>query len=258
MGNTPAQNPYVINDLFAGVQEILYAKTTVTPEQSAIWCKKALINITAKYTFEELRVKGPLVTIGPGLGNQGSNYEYPISMFLNNADDYTLMDDPVIFLSQQAATQVNLVGTGSISSSTVGYPMDYMTVKAIQPLLFIPGGIPFKYTRHGKYFWFGTQPGQNYQVYLPYQIKHPFMESNLPQTPLKIPTDWNEIIEYSAALRGAQANRWPDMIEQLKTILYGDPNNPKGRPGLLTAIDLQIERDQRNSTRQILPVVSRY
>lgn len=256
--NLPGTNPRVINDLFEGVQEALFGKD-ITPLQSARWVARTLKNLTGKYPFEELRVKGPMMTIGPGLGNNGSNYEYFVSSFLNAGDDLTLMENPVIFLSPTQAQQVNLVGTGQpFGTSPVGYPMDYMTPTAIQTMLFISGGIPFKWTRYGQFFWFGTQPGSPFQMYLPYQRRHPFQDANLPQSPIFIPPDWEDIVQYSAALRGAQALRWPEQVNQMREILYGDPKNPKGRPGLLAAMDLQIERDQQKSSRQLMPVVARY
>lgn len=223
----------------------------------AIWVRKTLLELTASIIFYELQVNGPLVTIGPGLGLGGSNYIYPVSMFLNSGDDYTLMEDPVIFLSNTMAASVGLVGAGAQTSTIVGYPMDYMNPKAIQPLLFISGGVPFKYTRFGPNFWFGSQPGQPYQVYLPYQIRHPFNDSNLQASPLFIPQDWEDVVEYAAAERGAISQRWPDMSNYLHSILYGDPKKPD-TPGLISARKAQIDRDSNKSTRQLIPVCQRY
>src|SRR4029077_10218151 len=131
------------------------SETQANPEmRPSAWIRDTLRELTANYPFEELRKPGPLVTIGPGLGYQGSNYMYPVSMFLAKGDDVTLMEDPVIFLTNLQAASVGFVG--NITGSPVGYSMDYLTPKAIQPMLFIPGGIPFKYTRFGNMFWFGT------------------------------------------------------------------------------------------------------
>jgi len=258
--NLPGQNPHTLNDLVAGVQEALQYKTNITPQNCAVWLRKAILNITESYPFEELRQPGPLVTIGPSLWFNTSNYMYPISMFLNQGDDYTLMEDPVIFLTNTDATTAGLINAGMTnvdSTAVVGYPMDYMTPKAIQPLLFIPGGVPFKYTRYGGMFWFGSQPGQNYQIYLPYQRRHPFVEGDMLSSLLYFPTSWEMVMEYSAAILGAHANRWPDMVQQLKLILYGDPKNPF-EPGLIKSLQPQIQRDQNKSTRQLIPVVGRY
>jgi hypothetical protein len=254
---TPGQNPHVINDLVPGVIAALANKTDITPQNAAIWIKKTLLNLTASYKFEELRVQGPMVTVGPGMGYQGSNFQYLISQFLNAGDDYTLQESPVIFLTPTQAATAGLVNAGTTSGAVVGYPLPYMTPTAIQTLLFIPGGIPSRYTRYGNQFWIGTQPGMPYQMYLPYQRSHPFNDSNLLQSPLYIPTRFEDLIEYSAALRGANENRWPDQVKNLREIIYGDPKG-EGEPGLLKAMVSQITMDQDKSTRQVIPTVSRY
>jgi hypothetical protein len=222
--------------------------------------RDALRELTANYPFEELRKTGPLVTIGPGLGVGGSNYAYPVSMFLNPGDDVTLQEDPVIFLSPGQAQQsgASITTTGNV----VGYSMDYLSPKAIQPLLFIPGGVPFKYTRYGNQFWFGSQPGQPYNVYLPYQVRHQF-DSSLPQTLIKLPEDWWDILAYAAAERCAVANRWNDQATYLHNLLYGDPKSQgggveMGRPGLIAAKVFQQERDKGRSPVTVMPFAQRY
>jgi len=247
INNLPGSNPHKIADLYPGILAKLQNRTDITEQQAAYAVRSALLDITESMIFEELRSPNiPMVTAGPGMGWQGSNYAYQVSTFLAPGDDYTLMEDPVICLTQ--GTQFT---SPSQVNNTVTYAMDYMTPKAIRPLLGIGGGIPLKYTR------FGTQPGQPYQVFLPYQIRHRFT-SNLPDSPLFIPTSWEEIVEYSAAMRLAQGPlRWPDMVKDIKLILYGDPKTPD-QPGILAARKLQIERDQNKSTRQLIPVVQRY
>jgi hypothetical protein len=254
MNNRPGSNTHKVSDLYPGIVAKLQGRTDITVQQASYWVKRALENLTESEIFEELRRIGPLVTIGPGLGLNGSNWQYPISSFLAPGDDYTLMEDPVIILA--TTTQGTTFNSPGGITNTVSYPMDYMTPKAIQPLLSIGGGIPFKYTRYGGNFWFGTQPGQPYQVYLPYQIRHPFA-SEIPNSQLFIPVSWEEIVEYSAAMRGAEERRWPDMVGTLKAMLYGDPKVPD-QPGLLKAMKLQIDRDNNKSTRQVIPTVSRY
>jgi hypothetical protein len=227
------------------------------------WLRDSLREITANYPFEELRTVGPLVTVGPGLGYQGSNYAYLVSFFINPGDDVTLMEDPVIFLNNNQAAMFRGSPVTAVTGNTVGYSMDYLTPKAIQPLLFIPGGVPFKYTRYGTQFWFGSQPGQNYNVYLPYQIRHQFVDTNLPSSPVFLPPDWFDVIAYAAAERGAIANRWNEQANFIHSTLYGDPNSQLrdgtlGRPGLIAARVLQMERDRRLSTVQLTCFAQRY
>jgi hypothetical protein len=259
--NLPAQNPRTLNDLVPGVLNILQKKQNISATDVCYWLRDAILNFTENQNFRELEVANPpLVQIGPGLGFNGSNYQYLVSYFLNPGDDYTLMEDPVIFLNQTQALQVGLVGAGisfSGGTSFVGYPMDYMTPKAIQSMLFVPGGVPYKYTRYQNQFWFGSQPGQQYQVYLPYQRRHPFVQGNLPGSQLYIPTSWELVAKYSAAILGAVENRWSDMLPILKSTLFGDPKDPT-RPGLIKALEPSIKRDQNKSTRQLMPMVQSY
>jgi hypothetical protein len=246
--NPPGGNPKTINNLVPGVIAKLQNRTDITPQQASLWIQRSLQNITESQPFEELRISletgAPLVLIGSGLApNHSVPYAYPVSIFLKPTHDVTLMEDPVIFIDYP---------TNSIS-----YPMDYMNPKAITPLLNVPGSVPFKYTRYGPNFWFGGNPNQNYQVYVPYQVRHPFNEANLPASTLYIPPTWEEIVEYDAARRGAIELRWPDMAQYLLQVIYGDPKN-QGDPGLLKMLSMQMDRDQRNSSRQFSVRVQRY
>lgn len=266
--NPPATSPGKINDLIPKVQAYLQNNPNVNETATnaefrpSAWIRDTLREITASYPFPELQKNGPLVTIGPGLGWQGSNYMYQIYLFLDEGDDYTLMEDPVIFLTPSQAMSAGVPGLAATTSSTVGYAMDFVSAKAIQPLLFIPGGIPFKYTRRGDMFWFGSQPGTNYNVYLPYQVRHPFT-TDLPNSPIYVPADWLEIIAIGAAERGAVMNRWNDQGQYLHQILYGDPkyqtsDGEEGRPGLIAARIFQPERDKRLSPVQLTIGAQRY
>jgi hypothetical protein len=262
----PAGSTLTINALINKVQAALQNRDDVSesatnPEmRPSAWIRDTLREITANYEFEELKVTGPVVNIGPGLGYQGSNYAYPVSYFLNSGDDVTLTFDPVIWLTPSQAQQAGLAATNTNNSGA--YSMDYMDEKSIQTILFVPGGVPFRYTRHGNQFWFGTQPGSVYQVYLPYQVRHPF-SSDLPQTRIKVPPDWFDIIAFGAAERGALYLRWNEQATFIHNILYGDPlyqqsGGEEGRPGLLAARILQPERDRRLSPMTLQVGYDRY
>lgn len=262
----PATATLTISGLINKVKSDLQNRSDVSeaaanPEmRPSAWIRDALRELSANYPFEELKVVGPMATIGPGLGYQGSNFSYPLSMFLNQGDDVTLMDDFVIFLTSTSAIQ-----TGTIFQTTnqVGYPMDRLDMKAIQSLLFISGGVPFKYCRHGSLVYFGTQPGQPYNVYLPYQVRHQF-NPDIVSTPIRLPQDWFDILSLAAAERGALKLRWNDQSNFIHTTLYGDPKSmipgtgEMARPGLIAAKLFQEERDRMHSPIQVLPGAQRY
>jgi len=269
----PAAATLTINDLINKVKAALQDRPDVSETQAnpemrpSAWIRDTIRELTAKWPFPELQIAGPLTTIGPGLGFQGSNYMYSVSKFLNSGDDMTASEDPVIFLTPQDAQAAALQGANlskfvGTATGSVAYAMDYLSVKAIQPMLFIPGGIPFRYTRYGNMFWFGTQPGSNYSVYLPYNRRHPF-NPDLVTSPIYMPQEWNDIVGYASAERGALMLRWNDQASYIHGILYGDPDSQMkdgtlGRPGLIAARTLQPERDKRLSPVQIVPMVSRY
>src|SRR5579863_1645010 len=158
----PGSYSKLIADLVPSVIEALQNRQDVTTQQAATWLVHTLKELTPKYPFEELRIIGPIVTVGPGLGFQGSANIFPVTYFLASGDDYSRSEDPVIFFAG---------GTGALNTGPT-YSMDYMQPKAIQPLMNVPGGIPFKYTRYSGMFWFGAQPTRNFAVFLPYQKKH--------------------------------------------------------------------------------------
>jgi hypothetical protein len=111
-------------------------------------------------------------------------------------------------------------------------------------------------------YWFGTQPGTNYSVYLPYQRRHPF-NPDLVTSPIYLPQEWNDICAIGAAERGAVTLRWSDHASYLHQLLWGDPasqmkDGQLARPGLIAARTFQVEKDRRLSTVQISPMVSRY
>lgn len=252
--DNPGASTVTISGLIQDVKAWLQDRSDVSETQPntemrpSRWLARAITNLTQKYVFEELRTIGPTVNLGPGLGFQGSNFLYPVSYFLNPGDDYTHNESMTIFLDPP--------------NNTVSYPMDYMQPKAIAPLVHIPGGIPFKYTRYGSNFWFGVQAGSNYQVYYPYQRVHPFT-ADVVSSPVFMPKDWIEAVTISAAERGAAKLRWNDQSTFLHQKLFGDPEfemsgGVKGRPGLLAGLMLQQERDEQKSVRQMVPMVQRY
>ena len=257
----PASTNITIQDLITEVQGWLQNRQDASESQTnatmrpSFALKRSLQELTANYEFEELKVTGPVQNIGPGLGYQGSNYAYPVAQFLNPGDDVTLTFDPVIWLTPAQAQQAGLAVTSTNNGGA--YSMNYMSEKAIQTILFVPGGVPYNYTRHGNQFWFGTQPGSVYQVYLPYQVRHPFDDDNLTASPVLIPSDWHEVAVISAAERLAVKLRWNDQAGFLHNILYGDPENPE-KLGLVAQHLQQPERDRRLSPMMLQVGYERY
>lgn len=260
----PAATPHIIGDFINKVKAFLQNRNDVSETSTAAvanpemkpssWIRDALRELTANYPFPELQKPGPLVTVGPGLGWQGSNYMYQVSKFLAPGEDVTLTEDPVIFLAPLQAASAGIAAT---TGNTVAYGMDYVDPKAIQPLLFIQGGVPFKYTRYGDMYWFGPQPGQNYNIYVPYQVRHP-INPDVITTTVRIPPDWYDILCWAAAERGAAGPlRWNEQAAYIHNLLFGDPEDPE-KPGLIAKRISQTERDRRLSPMTLQVGYTRY
>jgi len=230
----PAAPTGTINDLIPGVQLILQNRSDVLSYNPQSYIKKAIQELTLANPFEELRVVGPQQQLTVG------QYQYPVSFFMNAGDDYSQIHALNIFTNP--------------NTNTVAYPMKYDTPTAMQTLLFIPGGLPAKWTRFGQNIWVGPQPNQTYTAFMVYQKRHPFIEQNLGASPVYMPPEWHEIIEYAAAYRlAAGPLRWMDFATQLRQLLYGDPND-MANPGLIKQRFYQQQLDERIHSRSLTPV----
>lgn len=246
MANLPASATKTINDLVPYVIDALQGRTdvsTIAPR----YIKRAVQEVCESNPFEELKITGPQVSLSVGVPS------YPVSFFMvDKGDDYVQIPSFNIF--------VDFPGNTVIST------MQYKTVMALDPMTgSATQGLPSRWTRYGASIVLGPNPVNPYTVFMRYQLRHPFPadESALGGWPLRIPDTWEEIVAYAAAERIAIVKRWNDQAQFLHDILYGDPEartsqGKMGRPGLIQARLLQIERDQQHSSRQLLPLVPRY
>lgn len=243
----PGGTTRTLGDLVPGVIEALQQRTdvsTLVPK----YMRKAIIELTESTTFEELRRTGPQVVLTP---NQAI---YPVAQFLNTNDDYSSPEVFVIYVDVPNNTVVNQVKYKTPAA------IETISSSAVQ-------GIPAWFTRFGTTFTFGPTPNAGYTVFLRYQVKYPFPGdlslTSLNAVPLLMPESWEEIVEYSTALRIAVVKRWNDQAKVLHDLLYGDPEyavseGKRGRPGLIAARILQPERDARFNSRSIGITVGRY
>jgi hypothetical protein len=243
----PGGSVRTIGDLIPGVTDALQQRTDIASLVPK-YIRKALIELTESNPFEELRRTGPVVTT-----NLSTN---PVSAFLNNGDDYNYPEVFTIFVDSP--------------TNTVKDTLDYKTPKAIEIMTSpVTTGIPKYWTRFGSSFRFAPVPFKTFTLFLQYQVKHPFPgDPNdavaLAGQQLFITDSWEEIVEYSAALRIAIVKRWNDQALVLHNLLYGDPSAGTGtdgklnRPGLIQARKFQVERDQQFNSRSLGIRVGRY
>lgn len=233
-----------IGDLVPEVVDHLQQRTDVA-DLAPKYIKRSLQEITIAYAFEELRRPGPTVQLTVGQN------DYPINFFVYSQDDYTSLEVLSVYVDYP--------------QNTVRHALDYKTPKAFETISSpATKGIPSWWTRFGANISVAPTPVSTYSVRSKYQIRHPFpSDDSLMGAPIYIPADWEEIVSLSAAMRIAFIRGMSDRRQEIHDMLYGDPefqmsDGLRGRPGLIAARRLQVERDQRFNSRSVGIVVPRY
>lgn len=238
------QQVATIGDLKQDILDALQGRTDISDSQIARYTTRAVVELTENYPFPELETTGPTVvlTIGQTI--------YPISTFLNTADEYAMAVSFALFVD--------------FPGNTITTNLKYRTPTAIETMI-APAvtGIPAWFTRFSNNFHLGPVPQQPYSTFLRYQTKHPIDASPDLGDPIFIGRSWLDILAYSTALRIAIVKRWTDQRKELHDLLFGDPEyvvseGKRGRPGLIAARLFQQERDERYSTRQVTITIGRY
>lgn len=246
----------LIKDLVPGVRRKLRQRDDLD-EVIPIYVKKAIIDITQNYEFEELRHTGPTINFVTGQA------EYPRNFFTLPSHGYaTFIVSWFVFFSTSS--------TGSNSSANpTGKVMKYRQPRVVDPLTVIPG-LPTVYSQVGEQvnqgnLLVGYNPDQNYATYQRYQREHPFPEVDentskgalvLAQQKIYMPNDWQDILEYCAAEKACDDIGMLDVGALFHQKIYGSPT--KKMPGLIVERMTQQQRQSDYNERQLKLRVRRY
>lgn len=241
----------VIADLVPGVILKLRGRTDVTPDIPG-YIRSALLDITQNYEFEELRVTGPLTNFiinKSSYPKQGSECIFiqpgHISItFIVSWFCYFLQNGPY----QGIQTVTPGVSTGLVLKGR--------SPRVVEPMSNILGQ-PSVYSIVGPTILVGYMPNAAYATYMRYQRQHPFNPgSQLLNSPVFIPADWQDIIEYAAAEKACDNLGMTDIGVLYHQKLYGNPM--KKYPGLIMERLSQQDRNTAYNEKQLRPVVRRY
>lgn len=242
----------LIRDLVPGIIRKLRNREDLT-DQIPGYCKKAILDLTQNYEFDELRHKGPLRNF---VINQS---EYPRNFFTQDGHGYATF---------VVSWFVYLTSTVTVGSSN-GFPIKYRAPRVIDPMSVIPG-LPCAYTQVGEQrntgnLIVGYMPNSNYATYMRYQRQHPFPEvddtasqaaSILASQKIFMPDDWQDIIEYAAAERAMDDIGMLDVGTAFHQKIYGNPT--KRMPGIIVERMTQQQRQSEYNERQLRPRVRKY
>jgi hypothetical protein len=144
------------------------------------------------------------------------------------------------------------------SQANSGYDLKFRSIKDIEVLINIPG-VPLYWARNNNQIYLGSMPDNTYNLYMRYQKQHP--NSDTPNgfvstTEILMADEWQETLEYAAALRCAPQANLADKRVELREALYGDTkfqqtSGIEGSPGLIFGLTSQRNRDQGTTTRRM-------
>lgn len=245
----------LIGNLVPGIIKKLRGRDDLTND-IPFYIKKAVLDLSESYEFDELRVSGPITNFTETVS------EYPKSgnkcPFINDSDArLTFVVTWFVWFNNNTPT----LGVDT------GYEIKYRQPRVVEPMSKI-SGIPTFYTQVGGLLIVGFLPDQTYATQMRYQREHPFpqLSGNLSQdaatlnsTQLYMPNDWQDIIEYVAAAKAADDVGMNDIATGYNQRVFGY-KDPKGRetPGIIQVRQSQQDRNSTYNERQLRPVVRRY
>jgi len=151
-------------------------------------------------------------------------------------------------------------------ATNAGYDLKFRSPDSIEVLLNIPG-LPMYWTRNNNLIYLASTPDNAYNCYMRYQTQHPLTQTVIAPTDtvaaaafaaqqIMMADEWQEILEYAAAIRIAPTVNLADKKTELHTSLYGDQKfqtsaGIEGAPGLIFQRTSQRNRDQGTTTRRM-------
>src|SRR5215831_2749669 len=237
----------LIKDLMPGIIRKLRNREDLTDAIPG-YVKKAVLDITQNYEFDELRFTGPIVNF---VINQA---EYKRDFFTQPGHGYcTFVVSWFVYFD----------ATVTVGQST-GFPIKYRQPRVVDPMSTIPG-LPCAYTQVGEQrnagnLIVGYMPNSNYATKMRYQRQHPFPEVDdnstqgaaiLAQQKIYMPDDWQDIIEYAAAEKAMDDIGMLDVGVLFHQKIYG--NTSKKMPGLIVERMTQQQRQSEYNERQLRP-----
>lgn len=250
-----------IQNLYPGIVAKMQGRSNLGPATSstalyATASREAIQELTANNEFEELKVPSPIVQITFGVST------YSISQFIPStpssvaaAWDLTDIYDWGYWLNPGSENgPFRVIKYRRVP--TIDY-YQFGTTAPAPPVYFTRFGSPWGINGAGSELLLGPIPDNTYNSFMRFAARHPFT-TTVYDSPIYMPADWQEIIEFAACLRLAIWQGSTDFASLYRTILYGDPKNPQVQPGLLKARQMQMERDANHNERQISIVMQNY
>lgn len=114
--------------------------------------------------------------------------------------------------------------------------------------------IPAQWYRFADTLGFDPPPNQNYQVQIRLLHRHPINDAALNLTVILLPREWNEVLVWSAVIRGFMELLQFEKAAEVRTMLHGDPLHPE-KPGLIYSIKKRRGREAWREQQSLRPII---
>jgi hypothetical protein len=239
------QTSFLISDLENEVILRVENRTTDTG-RADVWLRDAILEISGnpdyRDDFDQLEVLGPTYNLTISQQEYAfSNLVPPQSLPLQSGYNMSTLD---IFMwidypTNQIRRKLN--------------PTHYQDSDKFQQAL----SLPTEWYRFGDSVGFNPVPNQAYQVQARILQEHPIDDTTLRDTQILLPREWNEVLIWSAAMRGFAELLEFEKSQEIRTMLQGDPKFP-GKTGLIESIKKRRKREAWRTEQPLRPVLRGY
>jgi len=225
---------------------------TTQSARADVWIRDALLELSGntefRDDFDQLEVTGPLFNLTGGSSvASGAVQEYAFSNFLS-AGDYNL-------------STLDILLWYDYPTNAFRRRLRYTSYQAADKTPQFCS-TPSEWYRFGDSLGFSPVPDKNYQVQARVLRRHPINDyynqsGGLSQTPILIPVEFYEVLEWMAAERGFAENLNYAKANEVHTLIFGDPEDP-ARPGLIKSLKTRRKKENWRQESALRPIVHRY
>lgn len=228
----------LISDLVPEVLIRVENRTTDT-SRAAVWLRDSILELASdpdyRDDFLELEVWGPLFNLTGGNSMSTAVQEYLETDFVPVGDVNNATLDILIWVDYPPASNRRKLDVSH-----------YQKTDKFQQVY----SIPTEWYHFGAYIGFNPVPDKNYQVQARICRQHPFLPV-LADTPILLPRDWYEVITWASVQRGFMELMEFEKASAVHTLLYGDPKNVAGEPGLIYHMKRKRRKEQYRQEQRL-------
>jgi hypothetical protein len=230
---------FTIDSLVPEVLIRVENRTTDT-SRAEVWLRDTILELASdpdyRDDFLELEEWGPQFILTGGNSPSTAVQEYLETDFVPTGDVNNATLDILIWLDVPPSTNRRKLDVSH-----------YQKTDKFQQVY----SIPTEWYHFGPYIGFNPVPNLNYQVQARICRQHPFNDSNLGSTLILLPRDWNEVIIWAAVQRGFMELMEFEKASAVHTLLYGDPKNVAGEPGLIYHMKRKRRKEQYRQEQRL-------